>query len=321
MANYEINLSDGSKPIIIPENTVDCDTTSIALIGHGKPSYGKEQNENFLHILENFSSKTEPNMPIKGQIWFKQSDDGRSYELRICSQAATKVINEETNETDAKWDKLLTTTAGSSDKPINPSNGDIWYDYANHQFNVYDTGLDNGTGAQSKDDYWNIIGPVDAIHESHKYFTEISDDSKTSVDILLPGSFFNRDLYTPDKFNPESSYEPLNTGSLHMVTLKVLIKEVKKSTTTYYDINNLRHAALIYRFVVKTISSEESGKTNKTYSILGAPNYEILAKSDDLNFDMNTTISGSDIRFTINNSSTTALTYFVNGVNMEITRV
>ena len=42
MASYNIDLTDGSRTITIPENVVDKDTLSIALIGHGQPNYEKD---------------------------------------------------------------------------------------------------------------------------------------------------------------------------------------------------------------------------------------------------------------------------------------
>ena len=129
MASYNIDLTDGSRTITIPENVVDKDTLSIALIGHGQPNYGEPQNENFIHMLEHFASVDEPNMPVKGQIWFKQNDDGQTYELKVCRSPAI-------GSASAQWDKILKTS--NEGEPTNPSKGDIWYDEETHQLKVYD---------------------------------------------------------------------------------------------------------------------------------------------------------------------------------------
>ena len=73
---------------------------------------------------------------------------------------------------------------------------------------------------------------------------------------------------------------------------------------------------MIYRFAVRSISAD--GTFN--ISILGAPNYEIIAKSDNLNFTTNLSMAGGDIEFSIDNLSTTSKTYFVNGIDAEIVK-
>jgi hypothetical protein len=47
--------------------------TDLSLVGKGYAGYGEAIAENFLHLLENFSSTTEPTKPIKGQLWFDSS--------------------------------------------------------------------------------------------------------------------------------------------------------------------------------------------------------------------------------------------------------
>lgn len=52
-------------------------TSNTSLLFHGKGSdaYGERIQENFYHLLENFSSKTEPLNPINGQLWFDNNDN------------------------------------------------------------------------------------------------------------------------------------------------------------------------------------------------------------------------------------------------------
>lgn len=68
--SYTINFSDTSKdPIIVDQNAIDS-STSLSIIGKGYENYGELINQNFLSLLENFSSNTPPDNPIDGQIWF-----------------------------------------------------------------------------------------------------------------------------------------------------------------------------------------------------------------------------------------------------------
>lgn len=297
MAEYKVNLSDNQRTITIPENVVDKDTTSIALVGHGQPNYGEPQNENFIHMLENFSSEDEPNMPIKGQLWFKQNSDGQTYELRICRVAATS-IDETTGESNAVWDKVLKTSTTDEGEPINPASGDIWYDFDSHQLKVYDGALDQ----------WNVIGPEDIVHTEEEHQEFISNTTSPSRYYVMDKSLFEKDIYNDEE-------ETGHTGSLHLVTLKVLIKEVPNNGTGASE--SLKSCAMIYRFVVRAISTDNGF----SISIFGAPNYEIIAKSDNLNFTTNLEVNAGNVVFTINNQSTSSGTYFVNGIDAEITRV
>ncbi len=45
--------------------------TSLTLPGYGHSNYGKDFDENFVHLLENFAKSTPPINPTTGQIWYK----------------------------------------------------------------------------------------------------------------------------------------------------------------------------------------------------------------------------------------------------------
>ena len=49
----------------------------ITLIGKNYAGYGITQNENFLHLLENFSNNTQPPKATTGQLWYD------SYEQKL----------------------------------------------------------------------------------------------------------------------------------------------------------------------------------------------------------------------------------------------
>lgn len=315
MASYEIELSDGSKKISIPENVIDKDTTSIALVGHGQPSYGKSQNENFVHMLENFASDVEPNMPIKGQLWFKENNDTDTYEFRICRQSATE-INEETGLSDAVWDKILKTSISDNQEPQNPSTGDIWYDVENHQFKVFDSTLDPEGESDGKPGEWNTIGPNDVVHKGEGYDAKKTDYEQSTISsstFVIDSKNFTRDVSNIED-------EPDRSGSLHLVTLKVLIKEVANNPSPD-NVGNLRSAVVIYRFAIRTVSYNSGDNIIYEISLVGAPNYEIIAKSDNLYFTMDLSVLNNNVKFVITNQSLTNNTYFVNGVDMDITRV
>ena len=193
--------------------------------------------------------------------------------------------------------------ASTSDEgePQNPTSGDLWYDFNSHQLKVYDGTLNQ----------WNTIGPQDIVHNDTDNQSTIATNTEKSKSYVIDKSMFQKNIY-----NTET--ETGHTGSLHLVTLKVLIKEVPNNGSSVTS--GLRACAMIYRFVVQTISAGDIENPSYTISIFGAPNYEIIAKSDNLNFTTNLEVNGGNVVFTINNNSTTNNTYFVNGIDMEVTR-
>ena len=89
------------------------------------------QNENFIHLLENFSSANQPAGPLSGQIWF----DNSLKKLKFYD--GTK----------------FRTTGGaeiSTTQPVGLTTGDFWWDTTNNQLYVY-----NGT-------IFVLIGPQNA---------------------------------------------------------------------------------------------------------------------------------------------------------------
>lgn len=69
---YKINNTDNTEITQIIDGTID-QTTDLTLIGKNVSGYGEYLNENFIKLLENFASKTEPANKITGQLWFDTS--------------------------------------------------------------------------------------------------------------------------------------------------------------------------------------------------------------------------------------------------------
>jgi len=71
--SYEIRKSNGDLLTIVEDGVVDT-TTDVSLIGKNVSNFGQFQNENFVHLLENFANTTEPTNPIRGQLWYNSTD-------------------------------------------------------------------------------------------------------------------------------------------------------------------------------------------------------------------------------------------------------
>jgi hypothetical protein len=83
MMPYKLHFSDPTTStfITVPDmppgiNTTD---TDLNLLGRGYPNYGQKTAENFLHLLENFSSGISPIHAIQGQLWY----DNTTNKLKI----------------------------------------------------------------------------------------------------------------------------------------------------------------------------------------------------------------------------------------------
>lgn len=71
---YEIRFTDFvNKGSITVENSTPNTETSLILPGRNLTDYGKIVNENFLHLLENFSNNNPPKNPVEGQLWYDTS--------------------------------------------------------------------------------------------------------------------------------------------------------------------------------------------------------------------------------------------------------
>jgi hypothetical protein len=71
---YFVNKTNGTA-IVVPDGTKDTTSTSLTLIGKLASSYGEDQNENFVRLLENFANSTNPANPITGQLWYDTTNE------------------------------------------------------------------------------------------------------------------------------------------------------------------------------------------------------------------------------------------------------
>ncbi len=85
---YNVKNSAGQTVTIVPDRHIDRDATSLALIGYNVTNYGLDHAENFIHLLENFSSDTAPDAPMVGQLWF----DSANQALKIWAGGTWKPV-------------------------------------------------------------------------------------------------------------------------------------------------------------------------------------------------------------------------------------
>jgi hypothetical protein len=141
--SYVLSKSNGVTLLVLNDGIVDNAATSITFIGKNVAGYGDAQNENFLHLLENFASRTEPRSPVQGQIWYTTIDnlnrpmvyDGTNWRpMAVSAYSASPV------------DTLI--NGGGNNVAANKP-GDFWFDSVNKQLYVI-----TGTNLET-----TLIGP------------------------------------------------------------------------------------------------------------------------------------------------------------------
>lgn len=127
---YNLSLSNGEPLVTVADGTVDVNFTSLNLIGKNFAGYGSLMNENFVHLLENFSNSAPPTNPLTGQLWY----DATNRTMKVYTA----------NDT---W-KVISSATASATAPVNPVVGDQWWDTINEQLKIW-------SGAE-----WKLVGPL-----------------------------------------------------------------------------------------------------------------------------------------------------------------
>jgi hypothetical protein len=145
---YQINKTDGTLLTEIVDSAIDQDATDLTLIGKNVSGYGEYINENFIKLLENFASETQPTNPIKGQLWYDTTEnrlkayDGSTFRLGSGPIVAPEVT-------------------------ANLVQGDLWIDSAENQLYFYD-GVDLQLAGPLYKDSQGISGPeVETIFDTN----------------------------------------------------------------------------------------------------------------------------------------------------------
>ncbi len=126
---YTINLTNGTVFATVADGTTNTDS-SVTLIGKNYAGYGEFLDENFITMLENFSSASSGGnptnaklaAPLTGQLWWDSTN------------GVMKVY------TGTGWKIPTGSTASASTPAVSVKTGDLWFDTTNQQLKVY-----NGT--------------------------------------------------------------------------------------------------------------------------------------------------------------------------------
>lgn len=117
---YQVNNFKGTLVATVEDGTIDS-TTDLRFIGKNYAGYGEVQNENFLHLMENFANSSPPPKKVTGQIWY----DSNSTTKKLKYYDGTR------------W-KVAGGAEASSDRPNGLSVGDFWWDTSSKQLHAWD---------------------------------------------------------------------------------------------------------------------------------------------------------------------------------------
>lgn len=158
---YIINRYNGTVLTSVEDGTIN-QTTELKFVGKNYSGYGEAQNENFLHLLENFSNPTPPLKAISGQIWF----DSATSKLKFYDGI--------------KW-RSAGTAEVSNNEPVGLVEGDLWYKASTKQL-----------FARTGDNTFVLIGPqvagVDVTQLVSESIEDITGTSHPVIKALIDGS-------------------------------------------------------------------------------------------------------------------------------------
>ena len=165
---YQVDKFNGAFFVSVEDGTIDT-TSDLRFVGKNYAGYGEVQNENFLHLLENFSNTTAPPKVITGQIWF----DSANKKLKFYDGSRFKLAG----------GAEVSTTA-----PSGLSTGDFWWDSAAKQLYAW-TGTDFALiGPEASPDLGSSIvsaavvkGTVSTAVGPHTILKIIADDKVIGI--------------------------------------------------------------------------------------------------------------------------------------------
>ena len=178
--SYRLNRTDGQLLVDLTDGILDTTTTDITLIGKNYKGFGEFINENFIGLLENFASTSQPANPMVGQIWFDKQDN----RLKVYDGETFRPAN----------GTLVSSTQPSTDD-LNV--GDLWVDNLNNKLYIWDGGQ------------LTLVGPEYSADQGKTGFEVTSQLDTTDVQRTILKLFLGDTLvgiYSPAQFIIPTEY-------------------------------------------------------------------------------------------------------------------
>ncbi len=195
---YQVNKFNGTFLVAVEDGTIDT-TTDLRFVGKNYAGYGEVQNENYLHLLENFANTSAPPKVINGQIWY----DSGNKKLKFYDGSRFRVAGG--------------AETGSS-APSGLTTGDFWFDTSAKQLYTW-TGTD-----------FVLIGPaaspdLGASAVTAQVVKDTLNNNHTIVKLISGGKTIA--IVSQDEFTLNSSTNPIEDFSV----IKKGITMLKTGTT------------------------------------------------------------------------------------------
>lgn len=188
---YVINKTNGDTLMVLQDGTLDTTVSNsngqgLNLVGKNYVGYGELQQENFVRLLENFASNSQPTSPLRGQLWY----DTGANSLKYYDGVKFRSVNRST----------VANVLPSSISNVSSLAGDTWWNTDTEQFSVY-TGTEWVTvGPAFKKEYGLSGAAVEAVYDvpgqEHiviKFYSKstligiVSPDAEFTPNVAIPG--------------------------------------------------------------------------------------------------------------------------------------
>ena len=155
---YQINKFNGEAGSILVEDGTINTTLDIKLIGKNYSGYGEAQNENFLHLLENFARDSAPVNAIVGQLWYNTDKNKLQVNYGVGQWRTVGILEVVTSATEPVTTDLNT--------------GDLWWNTDTSQ--LYCKGIATSV----------LIGGAIPEGSTHMKTSEVTDTANTTHQII-----------------------------------------------------------------------------------------------------------------------------------------
>ncbi len=287
---YTVNKTNNSavpNAYTVQDGVVNTET-DLSLIGKGYSGYGELIAENFLQLLENFSSGTAPSKPIAGQLWW----DSSTSKLKVWTGNAFSTTG---------------TSPYQSTAPDNLAAGDTWIDSDTGQFYFY-----NGTQSI-------LVGPPGATGtQSGFVYNTILDSEDNSRNVTYA---YNDDvlvyIVSDEEFTPKiaiSGFATIKKG----LTLSTAISGNKfQGTSTDSDALGGNSASAFLRSNANDTTSGTLGIVNDSGISVGADN-DLSVSVDSTGVVFSNIISNTDFTFKVNDAGSTTTVMTIDGSESRV---
>lgn len=252
---YSINKYNGQVLTVVEDGTID-NTLDIKLVGKNYAGYGEIQNENFVHLLENFSSGTQPPRPTSGQIWYDSSNKKLKF-----------------------WDGTKFRTTGgaeiSATAPTGLTTGDFWFDTVNNQLYAW-------SGSE-----FVLVGPqgVSGLGVTQMRARSVLDNTGASHGII-EGVVDDDTIFiiSADEFTLDNATNPITGYSLIKKGLTLIYSSTGITTTdhVFWGTSNAAKGLVVGGTFVSASNFVQAGTASFSTTVEFSDNGYIVGNDSDL---------------------------------------